>query len=347
MLTASGASRRPIPPNPCASLRRQARADRSIRWRASLRRSSPRCGASRSSSTIGPAAGGIIGAGAAAKSPPDGYTLLLASNGNLATTQALYKNVPYDPVNDFAPDHARGNESVRAGLASLAACEEHARADQACQRRSRGGINVASSGNGSTPHLALELLNSMAGVRMIHVPYKTSAAGLSSVVSGETSLMFTGVVSAICLIGSNRLRPLAVASDKRLSMHAQSAHHCRRRRAWFRGEQLGGHARACRHAAFPHRCRSHGRTRESPSDAGRARELPEAGPRTRGRAPPSNSGVSSRAKLPSGPRWSRIPVRRWIDQCRGSNAFAPTAVGIMTSRERRLHRASHDDQARP
>ena len=164
-----------------------------------------------------PGGGGIIGAGAAAKSPPDGYTLLVASNGNLATTQALYKNVPYDPVRDFsAISLVASNPYVLVGHPSLPAKTV---ADLIGFAKARPGqINVASSGNGSTPHLALELLNSMAGLKMLHVPFKTSSGALTSIVSGETSLMFTGVVSALPFSKSGRLRILATASDKRISI---------------------------------------------------------------------------------------------------------------------------------
>lgn len=164
-----------------------------------------------------PGGGGIIGAGAAAKSPPDGYTLLVASNGNLATTQALYKNVPYDPIRDFAPIMlVASNPYVLVAHPSLPVKSVHDLIRLA--KAKPGAINVASSGNGSTPHLALELLNSMAGIRMLHVPYKTSTGGLTSVVSGETSLMFTGVVSGLSFLVNGRLRALAVASEKRLSV---------------------------------------------------------------------------------------------------------------------------------
>ena len=164
-----------------------------------------------------PGGGGMIGAGYAARSPADGYTLLVASNGNLATTQALYKNVPYDPVKDFkAISLVASNPYVLVGHPSLPV--KTMRDLVALAKARPGHINVASSGNGSTPHLALELLNSMAGIRMLHVPYKTSSGALTSIVSGETSLMFTGVVSALPFVNTGRLRTLATASDKRISI---------------------------------------------------------------------------------------------------------------------------------
>lgn len=164
-----------------------------------------------------PGGGGMIGAGAAAKAAPDGYTLLVASNGNLATTQALYKNVPYDPVRDFAPIAlVASNPYVLVAHPSLPI--KNTRDLISLAKAKPGAVNVSSSGNGSTPHLALELLNSMAGIRLMHVPYKTSQGALTGVVSGETSLMFTGVVSGLPFVKSNRLRALAVASDKRVSV---------------------------------------------------------------------------------------------------------------------------------
>jgi tripartite-type tricarboxylate transporter receptor subunit TctC len=162
-----------------------------------------------------PGSGGMIGAGMAARATPDGYTILAASNGNLATTQALYKNVPYDPVRDFSPVILTAwNPYVLVTHPSLPV--RNTRELIRLAKSKPGAINGASSGNGSTPHLAIALLNDMAGIRLTHVPYKTSPAGLASVVSGETSIMFTGVVSAIGLIAAQRVRALAVASGKRV-----------------------------------------------------------------------------------------------------------------------------------
>ncbi len=164
-----------------------------------------------------PGGGGMLGAGAVAKAPPDGYTLLVASNGNLATTQALYKNVPYDPVRDFSPiSLVASNPYLLVSHPSLPA--KNMRELVRLAKNKPGAINVASSGNGSTPHLALELLNSLSEIRLTHVPFKTSSGALMSVVSGETSLMFTGVVSGLPFVSTGRLRALAVASEKRISV---------------------------------------------------------------------------------------------------------------------------------
>ena len=159
-------------------------------------------------------AGGILGADAAAKSAPDGYTLLFASNGNIATTQALYKKIPYDPIRDFAPvilvaetpyvmvAHPSLPVKTVADLVRLA-------------RSQPGKIDFASSGSGSTPHLAGELFKIMAKVNIVHVPYKGSPAAKTSVVSGETSFEISGLPSSLPHIRSGRVRALGVASAKR------------------------------------------------------------------------------------------------------------------------------------
>ena len=159
-------------------------------------------------------AGGIVGADAAAKSAPDGYTLLFASNGNIATTQALYKKIPYDPLRDFAPVilvaetpyvlvvHPSLPAKTVADLIRLAKAKP-------------GKIDFASSGSGSTPHLAGELFKTMAKVDVVHVPYKGSPAAHTSVMSGETSFEMSGLPSSLSQLKSGRLRALGVAGAKR------------------------------------------------------------------------------------------------------------------------------------
>jgi tripartite-type tricarboxylate transporter receptor subunit TctC len=162
-----------------------------------------------------PGAGGTIGVGAVAKAPPDGYTLLIASNGNIATTEALYKNVPYDPVRDLAPiSLAAATPYVLVMHPSFPARSVR---DLVRIAREKPDIHTASAGAAGTSHLAIELLNSMAAIKLLHVPYKTSQAGLTSVVAGETFLMFTGIVSGLPLIANKRIKPLAVAGSKRIA----------------------------------------------------------------------------------------------------------------------------------
>ncbi len=163
-----------------------------------------------------PGAGGIIGTEIAAKAEPDGYTLLISSSGNIATTQALYKKISYDPVRDFTtvilmaetPYIVVVNPSLPVKTVSelIKFAKEHP-----------GRLNYASSGNGSTPHLAGELFKSMAGIDVVHVPYKGSPPSLTSLVSGETMFQITGMPSSWPHVEAGRMRVLAVASAKRLT----------------------------------------------------------------------------------------------------------------------------------
>ena len=164
-----------------------------------------------------PGAGGIVGADAAAKSAPDGYTLLFASNGNIATTQALYKKIPYDPIRDFSPVilavetpyvlvvHPSLPVKTTSDLIRLA-------------RAQPGKIDFASSGSGSTPHLAGELFKMMAKINVVHVPYKGSPAAHTSVITGETSFELSGLPSSMAQIRAKQLRGLGVAGAKRSSI---------------------------------------------------------------------------------------------------------------------------------
>ncbi len=163
-----------------------------------------------------PGAGGILGAEIAAKAEPDGYTLLISSSGNIATTQALYKKISYDPVRDFAPVILMAETPyivvVNPSLPVKTVSEliKFAKAHP-------GQLNYASSGNGSTPHLAGELFKSMARIDVVHVPYKGSPPSLTSLISGETMFQITGMPSSWPHVEAGRMRVLAVASAKRLT----------------------------------------------------------------------------------------------------------------------------------
>ena len=162
-----------------------------------------------------PGAGGMIGAEAVARAAPDGYMVLVASNGNIATTKALYKNVPYDPVKDFAPVILMAETPyvivVHSSL-PVKSVGEFIRFAKAHP----GEINYSSSGNGSTPHLAVELFRTMTGVSIVHVPYKGSPAALNSLISGETAFKITGLPSSYPFIKNGRIRALAIAGEKRV-----------------------------------------------------------------------------------------------------------------------------------
>ena len=159
-------------------------------------------------------ANGIIGLELASKSPPDGYTVFSGGTASIAINPSLYTKLPYDPIKQFAPVslvaystsvlivHPSVPAKTIAGLIALA-------------KSKPGEIRYASAGSGSTPHLSAEMLRYMTGVNILHVPYTGSAPGVTATVTGETSMMFTGVASAIGHIQSKRLRALSVNGMKR------------------------------------------------------------------------------------------------------------------------------------
>jgi tripartite-type tricarboxylate transporter receptor subunit TctC len=164
-----------------------------------------------------PGAGGSVGAELAAKAPPDGHTLFLAGVGSHAVNPNLHARLPYDAVKDFAPITLVAsapsvlvvNPSVPAR--SLAEFTAYVRANP-------GKLNYASNGNGSAAQLAAALYESMAGVRMVHVPYKGIAPAMTDLMSGEVQLMFGTIVALVPHIQSGKLRAIAVTSRKRSSL---------------------------------------------------------------------------------------------------------------------------------
>jgi len=161
-----------------------------------------------------PGAGGILGTETAAHAAPDGYTLLIASNGNLATTQGLYKKIPYDPVRDFAPVVLMTETPYIVVVHPSLPVKTVADLIRLAKARP-GQLNYASSGSGSTPHLAGELFKAMAKVNIVHVPYKGSPAALTSLLSGETVVGITGMPSSWAQVKAGRIRALGVAGTRR------------------------------------------------------------------------------------------------------------------------------------
>jgi tripartite-type tricarboxylate transporter receptor subunit TctC len=161
-----------------------------------------------------PGAGGIVGNDYVAKSPADGYTLLLGSASSLAVNVSLYKSIPYDQKKDLAPlmQIATGpfvivvNPKVPAkNLAELIAL---AKAEP-------GAINFGSSGNGTSIHLAGELLNSMAHIKLTHVPYKGTGPAMQDTLSGQVQMTITDMAPLVPYIASGNLRPLAQTTSQR------------------------------------------------------------------------------------------------------------------------------------
>jgi tripartite-type tricarboxylate transporter receptor subunit TctC len=159
-------------------------------------------------------AGNMIGIEAVARAAPDGYTLLMVPS-TLALNSVLYKKVPYDPVRDFAPVTlaaiAPNILIVNTALPAKSLAELIALA-----KRKPGALSYGTPGVGTSPHMAMELLNSMAGIDIQHVPYKGTAPALTDVMSGQIAAMFANALTARPQIDSGRVRALAVSGPKRI-----------------------------------------------------------------------------------------------------------------------------------
>lgn len=164
-------------------------------------------------------AGGSIGTEMVAKAPPDGYTLGIVS-GSHAINPSLYSKLPFDAVRDFAPVtmlvSGPGLLVVHPSLPVKTVKELIALA-----KGKPGQLNYASAGNGTPPHLAGELFKSMAGVDMVHVPYKGNTPAFVDLISGQVSLSFPTIPSALPHVQAGRLRALAVTSRKRSAVMPQ------------------------------------------------------------------------------------------------------------------------------
>jgi tripartite-type tricarboxylate transporter receptor subunit TctC len=161
-------------------------------------------------------ANGNIGMELAAKAPPDGHTIVFALTGQLAVNPALYKKVAYDPIKDYEPITLLGSGPyivlVHPSLPVKTVKELIALA-----RAKPNQISYASSGSGSGGHLVNELLNSMANVKMLHIPYKGGGPALVAVLAGEAQVLSSPYATAKPHMDSGRLRPLAVSTSRRLT----------------------------------------------------------------------------------------------------------------------------------
>jgi tripartite-type tricarboxylate transporter receptor subunit TctC len=161
-----------------------------------------------------PGAGGNIGSEIVARSPADGYTLLMATVATHGINASLYRKIPYDPVGDFAPiTLVASTPSVLMLHPSIPAGS--VKELIALAKANPGQLNFGSSGNGSSHHLAGELFDSMAGVKMTHVPYKGTAAALIDLLGGRIQLTFDTLPSAMPYVKGGKLKAIAVTSAKR------------------------------------------------------------------------------------------------------------------------------------
>ena len=159
-------------------------------------------------------AGGVIAGELTAKAAPDGYTLIMATISSMATNVSLTRNLPYDPLRDFAPvTHVASQQIVllaNAGFAAKTVGELIALA-----KAKPGQIAFATAGNGTGGHLAGELLKILAGIDLTHIPYKGSAPALVDVISGQVALTPISINTALPPIKSGRVRALAVSGAHR------------------------------------------------------------------------------------------------------------------------------------
>jgi len=162
-----------------------------------------------------PGAGGTLAMGLLAQSTPDGYALGLGSNGELAISPHLRASLPYDPLKSFIPI-SRIGASQLVLLVNPAVPARSVKDLLALARAKPGSVNFASSGNGSTAHLSSELLRHMAGVDLVHVPYKGAAPAMSDLMGGQVQMLITGFSGAVPFIKSGKLRGLGSTGAKRL-----------------------------------------------------------------------------------------------------------------------------------
>jgi tripartite-type tricarboxylate transporter receptor subunit TctC len=161
-----------------------------------------------------PGAGGAIAGELVAKAPPDGYTLLIGTVASLGTNVSLQKKLPYDPVKDFAPVTLVATQNLML-LVHPSVPAKSVKELVRLGKAQPGKLSFASAGNGTGGHLSGELFKMLAGIEMLHVPYKGVAPALVDVVSGQVSMTFASILSSLPQVRASKLRALAVTGAKR------------------------------------------------------------------------------------------------------------------------------------
>jgi tripartite-type tricarboxylate transporter receptor subunit TctC len=158
-------------------------------------------------------AGGAIGSDLVAKSAADGYTIVMGTVGTHAINATLFKKLPYDPLKDFAPIAFAGYTPTLLVVAANSPLKSLK--DLAAQAAKPGGVSFASAGNGTSGHLAGELLKARLGGEMVHVPYKEGGLAMSDVMGGQVQFMFYHPAAVMPHIKAGKLRALGVSSARR------------------------------------------------------------------------------------------------------------------------------------
>jgi len=166
-----------------------------------------------------PGGNGVVGMDIAKHANPDGYTLVLGTIGPVAVNPSLYAKLPYDPVNDFAPI-ARAVSALNVLVVHPSLPVKSVKELITYAKANPAKLNYGSSGVGFADHLAGELFNTLAGVKMQHVPYKGGAPAMIDLVGGNIQLIFATVSTALAGMKANRIRPLAVTSARRVEQFA-------------------------------------------------------------------------------------------------------------------------------
>jgi tripartite-type tricarboxylate transporter receptor subunit TctC len=159
-------------------------------------------------------AGGIVGIQAAAQSPADGYTLLMATNGELVMNPSIYPKLPYDPFKDFIPVSIIVESPML--MVTSASSSFNSVADVLAAAKAKpGSVTYATAGTGSTSHVLTEMLAQQAGVQLLHVPYKGGAPASAATASGEVNMALLNLGSAVNFVKGGKAKALAVTSAKR------------------------------------------------------------------------------------------------------------------------------------
>ena len=163
-----------------------------------------------------PGSGGVIGTDFVAKAPADGYTVLIAY-GSHVVNQSLYAKLPYDTQRDLAPITQLAQQPLLVLVPATLAVKE---VDQliALAKAKPRELNYATSGAGSTGHVATELLSRLAGIELVHVPYKGINAAMQDVISGQVQLTIVSIAGALTNVRSGRLRALAITAPSRSAL---------------------------------------------------------------------------------------------------------------------------------
>jgi len=162
-----------------------------------------------------PGAGNMIGIESVARAPADGYTLLMVPS-TLALNSVLYKRVSYDPVRDFAPITLAAtapNVLIVNPLVAAASLGEFV----ALAKARRGELTYGTPGIGTSPHMSMELLKSMAGIDLRHIPYRGTAPAVTDIISGQIDAMFANALTAKPQVDTGKVRALAVSGPKRIA----------------------------------------------------------------------------------------------------------------------------------